>query len=141
MAHKLPIHIRRHYSYRPTRNGWTLTCDTCGGAFNLPKSPPGQPIGENGLRMLMAHTQIHLNPPGTRLYTVAYTGDQTKAELVSHMPPEQQVEKVYEVPGGHVVHVHAANLGHARVKARGVFNAHFHPNTPGRHHWRHNPRT
>lgn len=144
MAHKMPLYVRQHYSYKKTTvgDGWYLKCDTCGQTFNLLKPPPGMPIEENGLRMLMTHTQSHQTPEGQSLYTVALVGDRLKSQQTTHIHPDRVVDAVYTVPGGHVVHVYASNLTHAQVKAAGVIRAHFNPGTPGagRRHWRFNPR-
>jgi hypothetical protein len=142
MAHKLPLYVRQHYTSKPTTSGdgWVLKCDTCGETKNLLKPPPGQSIEEHGIRMLMTHTQTHLTPKGHKLYTVAHIGDEVKAQTTPYIHPERQVDTVYEVPGGHMVHTYAANQKHATIRAHGIMRAHFNPANRNRHNWRNNPR-
>lgn len=144
MAHKFPLYIRQHYSTKPTisGDGWVVKCDDCGHTFSILRPPPGMPIEENGLRMLITHTQSHQTPKGQRLYTVAHIGDGVHAQETPYIHPDRVADTVYHVPGGHVVHLYAANLTHAKVKSMGITRAHFNPGAPGtgRRHWRFNPR-
>jgi hypothetical protein len=144
MAHKMPLYVRQHYAIKKTllRRSWALECDTCGQILSLLKPPKGMPIEENGLRAVIAHTQSHQTPKGQKLYTVAHIGDEVNAQVTPYIHPDRTVDAVYTVPGGHVVHVYAANLTHAKVRSAGISRAHFNAGTPGtgRRHWRFNPR-
>lgn len=129
---RFSLPIRKHYSTKYVDNKPTLVCDTCAQSFQTTTL----------VNELMAHTQSHQTPQGEKLYTVAQVGEEVTAQRTPYMHPDRVVDAVYTVPGGHVIHLYAANQKHAEVKFAGLSKAHFNPGAPGtgRRHWRFNLR-